>query len=157
MVAEYDWCRTAVLTPPRLWAETGTWSLCNPGPSREVGERETQQSIDSRDKEWNTAGTFLTVAASPSLLYLQRHLDEHKEFLDADPDSLAFELLRDAGALFIREAPQKLQRKRRKAEILTAAFKMNVANVRFQGCVCAHECVLLRAGEGNSPHSSACP
>lgn len=64
---QYDWWRTVVLTPPRLWAETGTWSLCSPGPSTEVkGSRErteTQQSIDSRDEEWNIAGTFLTAVS----------------------------------------------------------------------------------------------
>lgn len=41
-------------------------------------------------------------------LYLQRHLDEHEQLLDADPDPLPFELLRDASPLFICEAPQKL-------------------------------------------------
>lgn len=41
--------------------------------------------------------------------YLQRHLDEHQELFDADPDALSSELMGDTGAFFIREAPQQLQ------------------------------------------------
>lgn len=44
-------------------------------------------------------------------LYLQRHLDEHQELLDADPDALPFELLRDASALLVCEASQQLRQK----------------------------------------------
>lgn len=44
-------------------------------------------------------------------LYLQRHLDEHQELLDADPDTLPFELLRDASALLVCEASQQLRQK----------------------------------------------
>lgn len=43
------------------------------------------------------------------LSYLQGHLNEHQEFLDADPDTLPFELMGNAGSLFICEASQQLQ------------------------------------------------
>lgn len=196
--------KTVVLTPPRLWAETGTWSLCSPDPSGEK-KAETEQYTNRSTGNWQwvlqtirwllsertcgvkrvncvchsvslweswqslsrsanmTAymvrwvrnirsygpnqphGVFMPALAlcanrkligppwrkfqvwwiystgptmqKPSQLmevtvrkYLQWHLDEHKEFLDADPDSLPFELLRDAGPLFVREAPQQLQK-----------------------------------------------
>lgn len=52
----------------------------------------------------------MVVTVSP---HLQRHLNEHKEFLDADPDPLPFELLRDAGPLFVCEAPQQLQKEKK--------------------------------------------
>ena len=42
--------------------------------------------------------------------YLQRHLDEHEQLLDADPDPLPFELVCDVSPLFICEAPQQLRR-----------------------------------------------
>lgn len=48
-----DWCRALVLTPPRLGAETGTWTLCNPGPSKD-GERtegETDWAVCRRQQQ----------------------------------------------------------------------------------------------------------
>lgn len=56
-----------------------------------------------------TSLVFLCLKPS---VYLQRHLDEHQEFLDADPDALPFQLLCDAGSLFIGEAPKQLQAQR---------------------------------------------
>lgn len=38
-----SWCNMVVLTPPRLGAETGTWSLCNPGPSRDSQRKHRQR------------------------------------------------------------------------------------------------------------------
>lgn len=51
---------------------------------------------------------FTIMTALMSLAYLKRHLNEHQQFLNADPDSLSFELLRDAGPLFVCEASQQL-------------------------------------------------
>lgn len=69
------------------------------------------QTRQTSATEFATSGrsSALVISALASVLYLQRHLNEHQEFLDADPDSLSLELLRDAGTLFVCEAPQQLQ------------------------------------------------
>lgn len=65
-----------------------------------------------------------------ALPYLQGHLDEHQQLLDADPDPLPFELLSDAGALFIGEASQQLKHNNEEEEELPFAS--------YQGACTAH-------------------
>lgn len=63
----------------------------------------TKQTLNHQSTRLSHTKPFQSVAL---LLYLHWHLDEHEEFLNAYPDPLSFELMRDAGPLFVCEASQ---------------------------------------------------
>lgn len=78
----------------------------------------------------------ISICAACVHLHLQRHLDEHQQLLDADPDPLPFELLRDASPLFIREAPQKLRKKTKSREGFSALPSKRVRGINLFAAYC---------------------
>lgn len=94
---------------------------CQPSPPEDASNTQAHKTLvlfSTGQKMWKPphlmrAAFFFCSASSPLWRlspYLQRHLDEHEELLDADPDPLPFELVCDVSPLFICEAPQQLRR-----------------------------------------------
>lgn len=44
--------QSGVLTPPRLWAESGTWSLCNLHPSKDQKKKTEKLNSQKKIEQW---------------------------------------------------------------------------------------------------------